>query len=50
MLTICVERFMEMLIKTNDKAVNGIHSGDLKESLVLLEKMERILEVKRYFL
>lgn len=38
-------RFMEMLIKTNDKAVQDIQSGNLKESLALLERMEKILEV-----
>jgi len=34
-----------MLIRTNDKAVQDIQAGNLKESLAVLERMERILEV-----
>ena len=39
---------MDMLIKTNDKAVHDIQSGNLKESLNILEKMEKILEVNTF--
>lgn len=34
-----------MLIQTNDKAVQDIQAGNLKESLGILERMEKILEV-----
>jgi len=37
-----------MLTKTNDKAVQEIQAGNLKESLVMLERMEKILEVNHY--
>jgi hypothetical protein len=36
---------MDMLIKTNDKAAGNIATGNMKDALFLLEKMERILEV-----
>jgi len=38
------DKFTEMLIKTNDRAVQDIQAGNLKESLAVLERMERILE------
>lgn len=41
----CIEKFTEMLVKTNDKAVNDIQAGNLKEALKILEKMEQTLEV-----
>lgn len=40
-----IDKFMEMLIKTNDKACINISNGNVKEALSLLERMERILEV-----
>ena len=42
---ISLDKFMEMLIKTNDKAASNIAAGNMKDALYLLEKMERILEV-----
>jgi hypothetical protein len=36
---------MDMLIKTNDKAAINISGGNVKEAIILLERMERILEV-----
>ena len=44
----CIEKFMDMLIKTNDKAVNDIQAGNLKEALHILERMEKILEVANH--
>ena len=41
---------MDMLIKTNDKAVNDIQAGNLKEALHILERMEKILEVANQIL
>jgi hypothetical protein len=39
---------MDMLVKTNDKAALSVSTGNVKEALVLLERMERILEVATF--
>jgi hypothetical protein len=38
------EKFVQLLIETNDKAASGINKGNCKESLQILEKMEKLLE------
>ena len=40
-----LEKFLQLLTETNDKAASNINKGNCKESLQILEKMEKLLEV-----
>ena len=40
-----LEKFLQLLMETNDKAASNINKGNCKESLQILEKMEKLLEV-----
>ena len=43
--SLLIDKFVEMLMKTNDQAVQFISAGSIKEALIMLERMEKILEV-----
>ena len=45
MILTFLEKFLQLLIETNDKAASNINKGNCKESLQILEKMEKLLEV-----
>lgn len=41
-----VDKFLNLLVQTNDRAIAGMNKDNAKDALQILEKIERLLEVK----